>query len=273
MVTLAAASWGTWSLFLRPTGLAAEVTTPLIFLVMGLVSLPLALRGPRTIWDRTTVGLLCANALFDALNVITFFAAIAETTVAIAVLTHYVAPIMIALAAPRIDRIETPGAGPAALAALLGLVIVLEPWRQAAPGAVTGALLGMVSAVCYTGNMFTVRRLAVRIGAPRAMSYHSLIVAVIAAPLLLVNAGAFTIENVAVLSIGAATLGAGSGIVFAIGLTRVGSARAAVLTYAEPIVAVAVGVLVWHEPLRPLAAVGGAMVLGAGIYVARHAAT
>jgi drug/metabolite transporter (DMT)-like permease len=79
--------------------------------------------------------------------------------------------------------------------------------------------------------------------------------------------------DLTLLTIGAITIGAGSGVLFMIGLTRVGSARTAVLTFAEPIVAVVVGVLVWHEPLRPLTAVGGAIVLGAGIYVARNAAT
>ena len=58
---------------------------------------------------------------------------------------------------------------------------------------------------------------------------------------------------------------------FAIGLTRIGSARAAVFVFAEPLVAVAVGALVWEEALHPLAAIGGLMVLGAGIHVAREA--
>jgi len=244
-----------------------------IFLVMGLAALPVALRGPRSTWDRATIGLLLANSAFDALNIVTFFGAIAETTVAIAVLTHYVAPILISLAAPRIDRVHTPGARPAALVALLGLVIILEPWRELAPGAITGAVLGLISAVCYAGNMFTIRRLAARIGAPRAMSYHSLLVAVVAAPLLVTHFDAFTVPDLTRLAAGAVMIGAGSGIVFTIGLTRIGSARAAVLTFAEPIVAVTIGVLVWHEPLRPLAAVGGAMILGAGIYVARNAVT
>lgn len=274
MVTLAAASWGTWSLFLRPTGLPATVTTPIIFLVMALLPLPLALRSPRRMtWDRTTVGLLFLNAGFDALNVLTFFAAISYTTVAIAVLSHYVAPILIALAAPRIDRVQTPGARPAAAIALAGLVIILEPWATPADGAMLGAALGIVSAFCYAGNMFTVRRLAVRIGAPRAMSYHSMIVAVATAPLVIANAGQISTFDLTLLVTGAATIGAGSGIVFAIGLTRIGSARAAVLTFAEPLVAVAVGVIVWGETLHPAAALGGAMVLGAGIYVARKVGT
>jgi drug/metabolite transporter (DMT)-like permease len=273
MVTLAAASWGTWSLFLRPTGLPPTVTSPIIFAVMGLVTLPFALRLPKATWDRKTVGLLLLNVGFDALNLITFFAAIDYTTVAIAVLSHYVAPIMIALVAPRIDGISVRGARPAAAVALLGLVIVLEPWNEPAHGAAIGATVGVLSAICYTGNMFVVRRLALRIGAPRAMSYHSLIAAVLLVPFLFVGVGPSAIarEDVLLLAVGAATIGAASGVMFAIGLTRIGSARAAVLCFAEPLVAVAVGALVWEEALHPMAVVGGAMVLAAGIHVAREA--
>ncbi|MGE0871717.1 MAG: DMT family transporter [Kofleriaceae bacterium] len=270
MVTLAAASWGTWSLFLRPTGMPASVTAPLMFAVMGLVTLPLALRGPRAVWNRGTIGLVLANAAFDAGNVLTFFAALWHTTVPIAVLSHYLAPILIALAAPYIDGIRTPGTRPAALIALIGLVIILEPWRSPTTGATLGAALGVASAFCYAGNLFTVRRLVTRIGAVRAMSYHSLIAAAVLAPLLIGQAPTVSASGVGLLAAGAMTIGAGSGVVFAIGLSRIGSARAAVLTFAEPLVAVAVGALVWEEPLHLAAALGGALVLGAGIYVAHR---
>ncbi|HEX8111073.1 MAG TPA: hypothetical protein VF516_25260, partial [Kofleriaceae bacterium] len=143
LVAVAAASWGTWSLFLRPTGLPATVTAPIIFGVIGLVTLPVALRAPRVAWDRTTVGLVAANAAFDALNIVAYFSAIRLTTIEIAVLTHYVAPILIALAAPRIDGVVTPGAGVAAGVALTGLVVILEPWHAPADGAVLGAALGL----------------------------------------------------------------------------------------------------------------------------------
>ncbi|MDQ3367004.1 MAG: DMT family transporter [Myxococcota bacterium] len=271
MVTLAAASWGTWSLFLRPTGLSATVTAPIIFLVMGLAALPFTRQLPAARWDRRAVALLLANTAFDALNVLTFFAALNYTTVAIAVLSHYVAPILIALAAPFIDRTRTRGVVPAAAVALAGLVIVLEPWRAPADGAAIGAGLGLISALCYTGNVFCVRGLAVRVGATRGMAYHSLLAAILLSPLLITGAGAVSAGDLGLLAIGAATIGCASGVVFTLGLVRIGSARAAVLTFAEPLVAVAVGVLVWDEVLRPLAVLGGAMVLGAGIHVARKA--
>jgi drug/metabolite transporter, DME family len=273
MVTLAAASWGTWSLFLRPSGLPTLVISPLVFAVMGVVTLPVALRGPRVLWTRATVALLLANTAFDALNVITFFAALTQTTVAIAVLTHYAAPILVALAAPVVDRdIATPRSTvAAAIVALCGLVIVLEPWHAPADGAVIGGLLGLASAVCYAGNVFSVRRLAAAIGVTRAMSYHSLIAAAVLTPFALAAEplGVLGARGVLLVCAGAVTIGAVSGIVYATGLLRIGSARAAILAYAEPLVAVAVGALVWGESLHPLAALGGALVLGAGIHVAR----
>ncbi len=271
MVAVAAASWGTWSLFLRPTQLPALVTSPILFLVMGIVTLPFALRGPRSVWDRQTVALVAANGVLDALNVLLFFGAIQHTTVAIAVLCHYLAPILIALAAPRIDGVTTPGARPAAGVALLGLVIILEPWQAPAAGALLGAALGVGSAVCYAGNVFVVRRAASRIGAVRAQSYHSLLAGLLMVPLLLGHPGEIAPAGLALMITGAATIGAASGVLFSLGLLRIGSARTAVLTFAEPIVAVTVGAVVWGEVLHPIAMLGGAMVLGAGIQVARKA--
>ena len=104
------------------------------------------------------------------------------------------------------------------------------------------------------------------------MSYHSLIAAVLLLPLIFLgDPSAIAREDVLLLAAGAITIGAAGGVMFAIGLTRIGSARAAVFVFAEPLVAVAVGALVWEEALHPLAAIGGLMVLAAGIHVAREA--
>lgn len=273
MVAAAAASWGTWSLFLRPTHLPATVTGPIMFASMAVAALPFAMREARARWDRTSVALLLANTAFDAINVLTFFAALDYTTVAIATLTHYLAPILIALAAPWVEGRRAPGARPAAVVALVGLAIVLEPWHAPAAGAAIGAALGAASAVCYAGNTLVVSQLAVRIGTARAISYHSVLAALVLLPLGWSRLAVATPGALGLVAAGGVTIGAGAGIVFVIGLLRVGAARAAVLTYAEPLVAVLVGALVWDEPLHPAAALGGALVLAAGLYVSRHAAS
>ena len=246
MVTLAAASWGAWSLFLRPTGLPATVTSPIIFLAIGLVPLLPALRDPTPArWDRRALGLLFAYGVFDALNVLTFFAAIERTTVAVAVLSHYLAPILIACLAPYIDRAPSRSAVPAAIVALVGLAIILEPWQAPAAGAAAGATLGAISAFFYAGNVFTIRRLVVQIGTLRATSYHAFISAAITAPLAIPHLGRIEAEDLGYLAAGGATIGGFAGAVFVAGLARIGAARTAVLTFAEPLVAVAIGALVW----------------------------
>ena len=270
MVVLAASTWGTWSLFIRPTAVDSSLFGAIVFVVMGLVPLPLALRAKGT-WDRKTVGLLLAHGAFDALNVLAFFAAISHTKLAIAVLTHYLAPILIALGAPYFDRNGTRGTAPAALVALAGLVIVLEPWAAPADGALVGAALGAASAVCYAGNVFALRPLLARIGPAAALSYHSLIAAAILAPLALPHVAAISGHDLRFAVAGAVLPGVVAGFLFNAGLGRIGSARAAILTFAEPLVTVTIGALVWGEDLQPTAAIGGALVLGAGIHVARKA--
>lgn len=272
LVIAAAASWGTWSLFLRPSQLPAAFTAPVMFLVMGLSALPLALRAPPAQWDRRARWLLFGNGACDALNVLCFFAAMDHTSVAVAVLTHYATPVLVALTAPWIDRERNPAALAAAILAMAGLTLVLEPW-QSGGGFGWGAVLGLASAVCYAGNVFIVRRLAAVIGAARAISYHGLIAGVLLAPMLLtVPMEQVTWSGVGLLVAGGVTIGAGAGIVYAFGLVRTGASRAGVLTFAEPLVAVLVGILVWGEPATLAMSLGGAMVLAAGVWVVRGAA-
>lgn len=239
-----------------------------MLLLVGIFSLPFVLRGPPARWDRTTLALLAANSLCDAVNVVTFFAALDHTTVAIAVLTHYLAPILIALAAPHVDGMVTRGATAAAVVATFGLALVLEPWRDGG-GIGLGALLGATSAVAYAANVFVVRRLAPRLGAARTLCYHAFVAAALLSPLAVARAGEVELDDLALLAAGTLVLGTFAGISFIWGLARIGSARAAVLTFAEPLVAVIVGWIAFDEYLSGVAALGGALVLGAGVVVAR----
>lgn len=269
LVALAAASWGLWSLFLRPTGLPGTVTSALMLLFVAVFALPFARREPPPRWDRGAVVLLVANGAFDALNVLTFFAALDHTTVAIAVLTHYFAPVLVAVASPWIDRTVTPGAPTAAGVATIGLALVLQPWRDQADGVWLGAALGTTSALAYAANVFVLRRLGPRIGAARTLSYHGFIGAALLAPVAAADLGAVEARDLALIGAGSLVLGAAGGIAFIVGLARIGSARASVLTFAEPLVAVVAGWLAFGEGLSPAAAAGAALVLAAGVAVAR----
>jgi drug/metabolite transporter (DMT)-like permease len=90
-------------------------------------------------------------------------------------------------------------------------------------------------------------------------------------PLLVSGFATVTPFGLGLVGAGALTIGAISGVIFIVGLRQIGSARSAILTFAEPVVAVTVGALAWGEPLRPVAAVGGVLILAAGIHVAKQA--
>jgi drug/metabolite transporter (DMT)-like permease len=266
LVVLAACGWGTWSLFLRPSGLPATITSPGLFLIIGLLTLPRALRLPPATWDRRTVLLMAGLVAADAVNVLAFFAAIGKTSVQIAVLTHYLAPVLLALAAGPIEGVRVRGIVPAALVAFAGLAVVLDP---STPPPI-GALLGVVSAIGYAANVLIARRLAATLDPWRSTSYHCLLAFVALAPLAWGDLGAVTLRGSAIFALGGVIVGTGCGLIYLYGLMRIGSARAGVLAFFEPLVAVAVGALVWGEVVHPAAALGGAAVLGAGIYVARQ---
>ncbi|MBX3247933.1 MAG: DMT family transporter [Myxococcales bacterium] len=267
LVLLAASSWGTWSLWLRPTGLPSEVTTPVLFLAMAIGAWPLALRERTPRWSKRTLLLLLAFGVSDAINVGTFFAAMNVTTVAIAVLTHYAAPVLVALLAPRIDGVHVPHAKLAALLALVGLTIVLQPWRELEGDVVLGATLGLASAFAYASNVFLARRLTEDLGASRTLGLHS----VVAALLLLPLAGSrmLDIDAAAIpyLAIGCVGPGLLAGLAFFRALTLIGAARASILAFVEPLVACLVGWLAWDEPLGWSVVVGGALVIAAGVLV------
>lgn len=273
LVSLAASSWGTWSLFLRPTGLPASVTAPIALLLIGaftLLFVPLDRTKPR--WSRKALLWLGAVAICDAVNLSTFFAAMDRTSLAIAVLTHYLAPLIVAFVAPWSERERVPGATVAALVATVGLILVLQPW-QASRGAWVGGALGTISAFAYAGVVLGSRRLIPEIGPARTLGLHALLSGLLVLPVFgLPDLGAIAGHAWLRLAIGSLLPGAVAGLVFLRGLDRIGSSRASILTFLEPIVAVALGVFVWRESLAISGVLGVLVIIAAGAFVASRRA-
>lgn len=274
LVVFAATCWGTWSLWFRPTELPGSVTAPVIFAFGAFGTIPLVLRerARRTtpiVWTPRLAGMLGAYALLDALNAATFFSAMTVTTVAVAVLTHDLAPVLVALAAPRVDGTKVPGAGLAALIALVGVGLLLEPWRPGALGGdvLLGAGLGLVSAVAYAANVFLGRKLTLELGSATTLGLHALGAMLLLVPLAGADLLAIEAHDLPYLAIAGILPGVLAGLAFLRGAALVGSARAAILAFLEPVVACVVGFLAFGERLSAWSILGGALVLGAGVLV------
>ena len=268
MVAVAATGWGLWSLFFRPaeaiSAVHPAVQAFILFATQALVTFPAGLKGlskprPRRAWLAVAY-----IGVGDALNAALFFAAMQRTSLAIAVLSHYLAPVFVALAAPRVLG-ESPRRGTwlALSVALVGLVLLMQPWAEQGKDALLGAAFGAGSAVFYAANVLVTKR-AQRHFSPQELLFFHVPTALLCLGLIM-PAGALQIapQAAAWVFAGSILLGALGGILFLKGLERVDATRASVLTLLEPVSAVMVGALVWGEKLSLLSGLGALLVLGA----------
>jgi drug/metabolite transporter (DMT)-like permease len=273
MVAIAASGWGTWPLILRQAPMPASLQAAVVMAVLTVASLPLMLRDrvPVRAGARQWLGIAWLG-VGDALNIAFFFAAYQRTSVAIAVLTHYLAPIFVAVFAPLVVR-ERPRLRTyvAVAVSFVGLVLLLEPWRTGfSREDVAGAALGAGSAVFYASNVLVNKRLAPVFSGSELMFFHGLF----AVPLLfaLVPAaeyGLVSIDALAIIAAGAVGPGLLGGLLFVWGLRRVAATRASVLTLLEPFVAVLLAAAVLGQRVSGLAMTGGAFILGGAVLVVR----
>lgn len=267
LVALGATLWGCWSLFLRPAGLSGIQCA---FLSMALLSLPAPFVLRReALRDRRATLALVVLGFCDAANCALFFGAVQRGPVAVAVLTHYLAPLLTALCAPWILRERRSlRALLGAPLTLVGLALLLDVHRGGLSDPWT-ALLGGGSALFFMANVLASKE-ASRAYSPLAISaLHSPIATL--ALLLVFGREALPPaldSGVLVASCGVFLCGFVASLLFYAGLRRIPTATASALTYLEPLTAALVGVIVFGESLGPLGILGGLVVLGSGVWVA-----
>jgi drug/metabolite transporter (DMT)-like permease len=180
-------------------------------------------------------------------------------------------PLWIAVLAMRVDRAERSGAAGAVglLAGIVGVGVLLgaEP-----AGGVDGAALVLGAAGCYALAALVVTRLSADVPPLHLVAAGLAISAIILLPLVIAAPPSQVPGLSAVVAL------AGLAVVctavafplwFAL-IARVGAARAALVTYASPVVAVALGVVLLGEQPGRLAPLGLALVL-AGSWLASRA--
>ena len=280
-VALAAASWGSWSIFLRLAQEAAPIAPQLsTFVVMATIMVVLAplaasatrrRSAPRAAREWLLIALFGVS---DALNVVLYFGALQTTSVSVAVLTHYLAPLLVALSAPLVlGEPRRPGTWSAVLLGLGGLTLLLAPWNVevADQKLLPGAGLGLASALFFAAGVLFNKRLARSFEPTELIVYHlptALIVLV-----LLMPSGGWTLSASGALWLVLGALGPGAiaGVVFAGSMRAIPAAHTSVLTLVEPLTAITIAVLSWGESLGTAGLAGGAAILSAGYLVVREA--
>jgi len=267
LIVVAATLWGTWPLYTRGGALSGLTIG---FITMTVMSLPAPFVFRRADFgDRGAVIALLLIGLADAANVFLYFSALSRGPVVVGVLTHYLAPTLVALLAPTLLR--EPRSRRALLAAplvLLGLGLVLGH-GEAADGWLTTAGLGAGSAIFYAVVVLGSRRAGRTFGPLAVTSLHSVISALALLSCFQGEALPTRLdENVAVICFAALVNGLFAATLFNISLRAIGSQQVGVFTYLEPLTAALLGVWVLHEPFNAVAGLGVVLVIAAGGWAA-----
>lgn len=272
-VAFAACSWGTWAVWLRlaeraramPAAVEATIVMAVITAVSGVSMTGDARPGRASSRVRAWVVWLGVS---DAFNVLLFFAAY-KITITVSVLTHYLTPVLVAIASPFVLRERlTVRTVCAVVVSLMGLVVMLGRPAGDPRALWTSAALGAMSAVFYASNTIANKFVVDEFSTSEALFWHGLV----ATPLLaaFVPAHAWSAVDPAsarFLACIALWPGALAGLIFIWALRRMPAAHASTLTLLEPLVAVLLGGALFGEKPGVRALVGGGLILGGSLVV------
>lgn len=265
MVAAAAVLWGAWPLVLRPSGLPPVQQALVSLLVMSAPFPFVVRRAPFA--DRGAVMALLVLGLADAGSVVLYFSAIARGPVAVAVLSHYLAPILVTLAAPLVlGERRSRRALAAALASFAGIGLLV--WRPGESMALLTAGLGAASAAFYALFIFASHRAGRAFPPAALLALHALVSA--AALLLVYGAEAIPSPGPGALRVasGAVVCAVLATTLFFRGVTRIPAAVTGALTYLEPLTAALIGSFAFGEAIGWAGVAGVGLVLASGVAVA-----
>ena len=273
-VAFASCLWGSWGLIVRktealgamPTALESTIVMAVITAVTGVAALRDRIARPAPWRARAWVGWL---GIGDAMNVLLFFAAY-KLTIAVSVLTHYLTPIFVAIAAPLVLRERMTARSATAIGiSSVGLATMLVPTGGGSTSTVwTSALLGAGSAVFYASNVIVNKFVAESFSTSETMFWHGVVATPLLAAFVPPSAwGALDLRAAGFLAVASIGPGALAGLAFVWGLRRMPAAHASTLTLLEPLVSIAVGAAVLGEPISGRSGLGGALILAGSVVV------
>lgn len=269
-----AASWGLIAVLVASVDLGAEALAfwrlALAALTLGIVALASGRAG--LLAPRGRLRALALLGLVQGAHWLLFFEAVEHGSVALAVLTFYAAPLVIALVAPlALPERLSPVVLAACLAGAAGIAAIALDGRgtegAASPWAVAA---GLGSAATYAALVILSKRLLAAATPPLTVAFWDCLVGTIAvAPVLLVAgrvvpSGAD--EWAVALALGVVFTGI-STLVYAVLLRRVTAQAAGVLTFLEPVAGVLLGWALLEQRPGSATLIGGALVLASGLAV------
>jgi drug/metabolite transporter (DMT)-like permease len=248
------------------------LSLPVFWLWMGAErrNMP-ATRRPTARMDYALLGLA---GLFFAMDLSVWHWSIKFTTVANATMLANFAPIFVALFGWLIFGHKVSlGFVVGMLIALAGTVFLVGSSFGLSRQHLLGDLLGMASAVFYSGYMLTLKRLRDDFSTPTVMLYAGLASLLILLPVSLLSGESFfsgSLSGWGVLLLLALFSHAGGWSLITYAMAQLPAAFSSVTLLIQPVLATFLALVILNEPVGWMEIVGGGLAL-LGIYLARRA--
>ena len=230
---------------------------------------PLAGAAARSVWPR-----LLLMGFIDALTLLLFFVAIRGTSVAIGMFLQFLAPVWVALIAPRVFRTRTEGiVYPALALALAGLAVILTPslLGEGIELSAGGVAAGLTAGPGYAAFQLVVKDLTKRVSAVTIVFAEAWLDALILLPLALrqtigVGYHLTTRDLIAGIALGVICT-ALAYTMWTAGMGLIKVQHSSILGYLEPVSAPLYALLLLGQGISLWTVVGGGLIVVAGLLV------
>lgn len=259
--------YGTVGMFMRLVDLPSEA----VAFYRGVIGVAVIVAYRLIRRDRPDPGairknllLLIVSGIGLGLNWIFLFAAYVNTTVAIASLCDYMAPIFVIILAPFIlkEKIDVRKI-PCVIAAFAGIVLV-SGITDGGIGSPRGIIFGLAGALCFTAIVICNRKMR-GVSAMDRTTVQLAVSALTILPYMLINNGGRIPfpdlrSGLIVLMLGAVQTGLAYCLYFN-GLATLPVQTVAILGYLEPVVSILCSVIFLGEPMRWTGWLGAALII------------
>ena len=263
--------YGTIGMFLRFVSLPSELVAMCrgtIGSVFILAFLAFRHTRPDTAAIKKNLKWLIISGICLGFNWIFLFAAYMETTVAIASLCNYMAPLIVIVVAPLVlhEKLEVRKL-PCVLAALIGIVLV-SGVTEGGTGNPIGVVFGLSAAVCFVIIVLCNRKLRDISAYDRSIVQLALSAVTILPYYIMHNPGKplyiSTISIPIVLMLGLVHTGIAYCLYFS-GMATLPVQTVAILGYLEPVVSVLCSAVFLAEPMSITGWIGAVLIIAAAV--------
>ena len=264
--------FGFMGIFVRFLNLPSHVIVFFNFLFTSIILFVIFLiKDRRVILVRKYWWIMALLGLFNVLNNFFYYQAYVKTTISNAVLTHYTAPIFVALLAPFILKEKLEKITIAALAiSIVGLFIISYQNLSFQSKELIGISYGTASGLMYALVIITIKHLTKCLSIFSVNIYHSFIGSMILLPFVSATDFKINANVVFLLVLFALIFGIIATLIHFAGIKRIKSQHAGILAYLEPIVASFYAFIFFFEVPSFSTVVGGLLILFSGYIILRR---